>query len=124
MSRDEKIFRKLFLIAIAIPPVARCRLAAALVLRNNILAIGVPSYSSTKLARQYRSHKLRLWEHAEVAALRNYIGLYGFKNLSKCTLYICRVKRNGPRWVTGCAKPCRGCRAALAAFGIRKIKST
>lgn len=123
-ARDKRIFDKLFLVAIATPPVARCRVAAALVIRNNVLALGVNSYSSSKLARQFAKSSLCLSEHAEIAAIRNYVSLYGLKNLSKCTMYVCRAKRKGEAWTTGIAKPCKGCLQAINAFGVKNVKWT
>jgi len=120
--RHKRIIEKLFLIAIATPPVARCRVAAALVIRNNILAVGVNSYSSSRLARKFAKDKLCLSEHAEIAVIRNYLAIYGLKNLNKCTMYVCRAKNTKSGWSYGLAKPCRGCLRAINTFGIRDVK--
>lgn len=117
-SSSIKIVRRLCEIAQTSEKVARCRVVAALVRRNKILAIGVNSYQSIKLARRFRKHELALSTHAEIAAIHSFLQKYDEQKLRGCTLYVCRILDDG---TTVLAKPCRGCEAAIKKFGIKDV---
>jgi tRNA(Arg) A34 adenosine deaminase TadA len=118
--RRHRIFNKLFLIAQAVEPVAQARIVAALFVRNKMVAVGINSYVSSRLARQYSQDKHKVYNHAEIAAIKNYISMYGLNNLNKCTMYICRAKLIHNTWRFGLAKPCKGCQLAIQNFEIKK----
>jgi len=117
-SSSIKIVRRLCKIAQTSAKVARCRVVAALVRRNKILAVGVNSYASVRLARRYSKHELAQSTHAEVAAIHEFLRRYDADGLRSCTLYVCRILNDG---TTALAKPCRGCEAAIKAFGIKEV---
>lgn len=119
-SRDSLILNELFILARDVQPVSRSRVVAALVRRKKILAIGINSYTSCFLARKYSLDVHRCYTHAEISCILNYIKFYG-TDFSRCTLYVCRAKKIGGKWVTGLAKPCKACQRAIADFNIRKV---
>jgi len=92
---------------------------AALVRRNKILAIGVNSYASVRLARRFSKHEMAQSTHAEVAAIHDFLRRHDEDDLRSCTLYVCRVLQDGK---TALAKPCRGCEAAIRKFGIKEVR--
>lgn len=118
LSSSTKISRQLCEIARQMEPVARCRVVSALVRRKKILALGVNSYDSVKLARRFPKHELALSTHAEIAAIHNYLKVYGADRISECTLYVVRLLANGQ---LASAKPCRGCEEAIKAFNIKRV---
>lgn len=118
----DKILSLLCKIASDCIPVARARIAAAVVYKGEIVSIGVCKYKTHPIQRTFGRNKDSIFLHAEIDALikasrRNV-------DMSKCILYIARVKRpcsNLFEWVSGLAKPCDGCAKAIEAYGIRKI---
>lgn len=120
-SSSIKIVNRLCEIAKTSEKVARCRVVAALVRRNKILAIGVNSYASVRLARRYSKHEMAQSTHAEVAAIHDFLRRHDADDLRSCTLYVCRILDDG---TTAIAKPCRGCEAAIRKFGIKDVRYT
>ena len=118
-SSSIKIVSRLCEIARTSEKVARCRVVAALVKRNKILAVGVNSYHSIKLARRFAKHELATSTHAEIAAIHSFLQRYDKSKLKDCTLYVCRILHNGQMAL---AKPCEGCKAAIKQFGIKEVR--
>ena len=72
--------------------------------------------------RGYRPDQIYL--HAEVDAIRNALRLITQAQLSKCDLYVVRVKRPNERsrnWIHGLAKPCPGCQKIIKTFEIQRV---
>jgi len=72
--------------------------------------------------RGYRPDQIYL--HAEIDAIKNALRLIDQDQLSKCDLYIVRVKRKSSKdraFVYGLAKPCPGCKRAIANFNLRNV---
>ena len=120
-SSSITIVRQLCKIAQTSAKVARCRVVAALVKRNKVLAVGVNTYSSIRLARRFQKHELALSTHAEVAAIHDFLRKHNKEELKSCTMYVCRILDNGQ---LAAAKPCRGCEAAIRQFGIKNVRYT
>ena len=125
---NPRIKNKLTEIAIANPGTRnRIKMAAGVVYRNRLIAYGINGYKTHPLMLNngYRTDQIFL--HAEVDALRNAMKKIDLKQLSKCEMYIVRVKRpnkNSKSYISGMAKPCEGCQNTIASFGIKKIYYT
>ena len=102
----------------------RARLAAGLVYRNKIVAIGTNQKKSHPFQKKYSKNENSIYLHAEICAIVNALKRVDERVLSKSSLYVCRVKHPthfDPTFTWGMAKPCVGCQRAIAAFGIRKV---
>lgn len=104
------------------PKAGKCRLVAAIVKRNKILAIQSNSYNSSFLARRYPKNKKSLYNHAEIAVLRDFVKTFGRERLRDCEMFIIRAKQT-PRgqWLMGSSKPCEGCELAINESGLKKF---
>lgn len=103
------------------------KLAAAIVYRNRIISVGMNSMKSHPLQAKYAKNKEAIYLHAEIAAIKNSLRELNVDDLSKCDIYISRVKKEKPfsnKYVWGLAAPCSGCRRAIAEFGLRKVVYT
>lgn len=127
MSKHQKIFAQLEQIAANVEPVAAARIAAALVYRNEVLAVGHNKFKSHPFQKQYAKHEGAIYLHAENDCLINARKLYSDDIISKSTMYILRVKRpfeGSSDFVRGMAKPCKGCQRALTVFDIKNVYFT
>lgn len=127
MSSNPKILDRIFGIltevAIATPKVGGARVSAAIVIKNKIISIGVNSMKSSPLQAKYAANKdLSIFLHAEIAAIKHALRHLDVNDFSKSSLYICRMKslHNDNRMIPGLAKPCSGCRRAIAEFNIKR----
>jgi len=111
-------------LAICNPKVGNHRLAAAIILKHQIIAYGFNSYKSSYIQRKFASNKDRVFLHAEIAAIKNALRFIDIDSLSKCKLLVCRasMKDNKLQWAL--AKPCSGCTRAIITFGIKKVYYT
>lgn len=103
------------------------KMAAAIVYRNRIISVGMNSMKSHPLQAKYAKNKEAIYLHAEIAAIKNSLRELNVDELSKCDIYISRVKKEKPfsnKYVWGLAAPCSGCRRAIAEFGLRKVVYT
>lgn len=105
----------------------RFKLSAGVVYKRKLIATGVNSYKThpLMLGPGYRRGQIHL--HAEVDAIKNALRLVTQDDLTKCDLYIVRVKRpdiHSKHWVHGLAKPCEGCQMTIATFGLRNVLYT
>lgn len=82
--------------------------------RNKIFSIGLNSYKSHRLAAKWGYY--RGYVHAELSSIVNFP-----KNLdiTKHTLYVCRIRNSG---ATGLSFPCAKCRNLLTAFNLKSVK--
>lgn len=123
----EKFWNLAEKVAIAAEPVSRQRLAAILVYKNEVLAIGYNKRKSHPFQRQFAKHEEAIYLHAEIDCIKNALRLYDEEMISKATMYVLRVKRpddDHKAFVRGLAKPCCGCERAIAAFDIKKVYYT
>jgi len=124
MSRITKMLTRL---AIESDGVAngRVRMAAGIVYKKHLISSGVNSYKSHPMMSEDNGYRNgQIYMHAEVAAIRNALRLITPQQLSKCSIYIVRVKRphiNSKKWIHGLAKPCPGCASLIASFGIENV---
>ena len=100
------------------PGVKDYKLGAVIAKRNKPLAVGLNSYKTHPLQARFARRKGSVCLHAEIDAIQNFVRKYGVEKLSKCTLYVARVKKSGERVI---AKPCKGCQRAIMAFDIGNV---
>jgi tRNA(Arg) A34 adenosine deaminase TadA len=108
-------------------PNDREKFAAAVVCRNRIISIGMNSMKSHPLQAKYSKNEHAIFLHAEVAAIKNALREMDVDDLSKCDIYITRVKKEKPfsnKFVWGLSKPCAGCARAIAEFGFKRTVYT
>jgi len=120
---NEGILHTLAKVAAANPHPAE-KFAAAVVFRNRIVSIGLNSMKSHPMAAKYGKNPHAIFLHAEVAAIKNAMREMEVDELSKCEIYITRVKKEKPftnKFVWGLAKPCIGCERAIAEFGLKRV---
>ena len=99
------------------------RFAAAVVRGNRIVSIGVNHMKSHPFQARYAKNEMAIFLHAEVHAIKNALRDVDVNDLSKCDIYITRVKKKkagDKHFIWGLSKPCPGCERAIAEFGIRR----
>ena len=124
-SRDKKYMQFVKRIAINNPNTQhRAKLAACLVLRNDIISIGQNSTKSHPLQKRFSKNTESIFKHAEVDCIINALRHIEPEELSKATLYVARVKkltREAKEWSDGYAEPCCGCKQAIGHFKIKRV---
>lgn len=126
-TKNEKRWALLEKVAIAAEPVSRSRLAAMLVYKNDVIAVGYNKRKSHPLAKRFRKHDQAIYLHAEVDCIRNALRVVDPEILQKCTMYVLRMKRpddNPKAFIRAMSKPCTGCQHAVEQFGIKKVYYT
>lgn len=123
-SRNSKYINLLAKIAINVNPVASARIAAAIVYKNDVIAIGTNSLKTHPFQAKFGKNKCSIHLHAETDAIKNALKLITQEELAKSTLYICRVKyvdHTKKKVIFGLSKPCDGCARAIVNFNIKKV---
>jgi deoxycytidylate deaminase len=103
------------------------RLAAAIVIRNEIISIGFNRKKSHPFQAQYQGHEGKIYLHAETDAINRAMKYVTRDELKRAKLYIARVKytdNKSKRVVWGQSKPCNGCQRAINAYGITTVIHT
>ena len=77
-------------------PGLREKFAAAVVYRNRIVSVGINSMKSHPMQAKYSKNEHAIFLHAEVAAIKNALREIEVDDLSKCDIYITRVKKEKP----------------------------
>lgn len=98
------------------------KIVACFVRRGKILAYGFNSYTSSHpFQKRWQSREPSCFWHAETHCIWN--ALKNRIDLTKGTLYIYRAKRTKPRgeYVSGLAKPCKGCFNCIKHYGVKEI---
>jgi len=107
-----------------LPPIKSSRIAAALVVRNRVLAYGVNRMHTHPFQAKFGKNKESLFWHAETNAIYNAVRRAEPEILAKADLYVCRIKYANTKkdqFVLGNAKPCIGCQKCITDFGIRRV---
>jgi deoxycytidylate deaminase len=102
----------------------RAKLAASLVIRNEIISIGYNSYKSHPLQKRFSKNIEAIFKHAEVDCIINALRCVSTEDLEKATLYVYRIKRltkESTFWSDGYSEPCCGCKQAINHFKIKKV---
>lgn len=122
---NPKIIQMLTRLAINNPGVqGRFKMSAGIVYRKHLVATGMNSYKTHPLMNEWGKNEDSIHLHAEIDAIKNALRLIDQNQLSKCDLYIVRVKRKSSKdraFVHGLAKPCPGCCRAIANFNLRNV---
>lgn len=124
MKISMKTMKVLSRVAEASEPFARARMAAALVHKNEILAIGTNKNKTHPLQGRYAKHEEAIYLHAEIDAIANALRKFDAETVSKAKLFVYRCKwthSKKPVLTQGLAKPCSGCMRAIAAFDIKHV---
>ena len=127
MKKSEKIWKILEKVAIATEPVSRQRLAACLVYKNEIIAVGYNKNKTHPIAKRFQKHEEAIYLHAEVDCIKNALRIYDEDTIAKSTMYVLRVKRpddNHREFIRGLAKPCCGCQHAIEQFNVKRVLYT
>lgn len=123
-DRDMRILRNLQMMAHDIAPVKTARLASAIAIRGNVLALGNNQLKTHPFHLSYGKNEDSPFWHAETHCIHNFIRKHDPDMLQKSTLYVVRIKRPSERskeFVLGMARPCRGCMRCIQDFGIPRI---
>lgn len=133
---DARYLSHLEKIADAIPAAAhnrkgrvlRTRIAACVVYKNEIISIGINQLKSHPFQAKFSRHEDSIFLHAETDAIKNALKHISVAQLSKASLFVCRVKydENSRKKLKmrGMCKPCEGCQRAIATFNIKKVVYT
>jgi tRNA(Arg) A34 adenosine deaminase TadA len=123
-ARDHRIMQFMRRQAIDGERAYSTKIAAAIAIKGQIISTGRNQRRTHPLAARFSKHEEAIYLHAETAAIANALNHVHKDELRRSTLYVHRVKHPHARtaeWCDGLAKPCTGCRAAAAAFGIRRV---
>lgn len=128
-SKEIKYFSYLEKIAAAIDPstINRVKFASCLVYKNEIVSIGVNKLKSHPFQSRFAKNSDAIFLHSETDCIKNALKIINTTELSKSSLYICRVKYHDEsrrKHVWGLSKPCEGCQRAIATFGIKTVAYT
>lgn len=119
-----KMFRTLATVARSIEPVANARLSAAIVYKNELVSIGTNRRKSHPFQKKFGKNSESIYMHAEISAIKEALKILTLQELSKSTLYICRMKFPSSvdkNMIYGLARPCEGCMRAIVEFKINKV---
>lgn len=126
--KQEAIIKILDKVAESVDPVSNARLAAAVVYRNDIVAIGTNKNKTHPFQRRFAKHDMAIYLHAEIDAIKNALRHLSLSELAKSKLYISRMRYadsepnpTPDKLVHGLAKPCEGCMRAIATFDIKHV---
>ena len=100
------------------------KLAASLVIRNEIISIGYNSYKTHPLQKRFSKNIEAIFKHAEVDCIINALRHVDPSDLERSTLYVHRVKKltkDHDYWSDGYSEPCCGCKQAINHFKIKKV---
>lgn len=123
-SRHIRYMNLLAKMAVAVEPVAQARIAACIVYHNEIISFGINQRKTHPFQALYGKNKDAIFLHSETDCIKNALKIISVDDLSRCSLYICRVKfedHHKKRFIFGMAKPCPGCQRAIANFNINTV---
>lgn len=104
--------------------VNRARLAASIMISNEIISVGYNSYKTHPLQKRFSKNIEAIFKHAEVDSIINALRHVDPLDLSRATLYVYRVKKltkDHIDWSDGYAEPCCGCKQAIEHFNLKKV---
>ncbi len=122
--KTETIMSTLEKLAETVQPVGAARIAAAVVYGNDVVAFGINRKKSHPFQKKFSRHPDAIWLHAETDAVSKAMKILSLDELSRSTLYVCRVRFDDNDRVNlrrGLAKPCEGCMRCAASFDISKV---
>ena len=127
-KRDQKMLAILSKAAEAADHVGiRAKLAAAIVIKNEIISIGFNRKKTHPFQRQFQTNDKQIYLHAETDAINRALKYVSKEELKKATLYVARVKyldNKTKKVVWAESKPCIGCQRAILSYGISNVIHT
>lgn len=127
-KRNERIFNFLTKAAEAADHVGiRAKLAAAVVIKNEIIAIGFNRKKTHPFQVQYQTNDKQIYLHAETDAINRALKYVNASELKKATLYVARVKyidNKSKKAIWAESKPCIGCQKAIKQYEIKNVIHT
>lgn len=126
-NKHVKYLNLLSKLSSTIEPVAQARISACLVYKNDIVSFGICRMKSHPFQARYGKNENSIYLHAETDCIKNALRSIQLDSLSRCTLYICRVKyesRTKEKLLFGIAKPCVGCFRAIVTHNIKSVYYT
>ena len=126
-ARDHRYMNFLRRMARNVEPVRHARLAAAIVLGNNIISVGYNRKRSDPFQARFGKNSESIYMHAEIHAIKQALNIIEPEDFRKATLYVARVKRphfKSRDFVDGESCPCSGCKRAILEFGIKRVVHT
>ncbi len=100
----------------------RSKHAAVLVYKNEVISLACNKIKSHPFQKRYSKANEAIFLHAEVSAIHNALKKVSLKDLSKATMYVCRVRINTDnKNYFSYSKPCDGCMRAIAEFDIKTV---
>lgn len=103
----------------------RSKHSAVIVYKNDVISLACNKSKSHPFQKRYSKASEAIFLHAEVAAIHNALKRVSLKELSKSTMYVCRVRINKEnRPFFSYSKPCDGCMRAIAEFDIKNVLYT
>lgn len=105
----------------------RAKLAAAVVIRNEIISVGFNRKKSHPFQAQFGSNDKSIYLHAETDAINRALKYISKEDLRKATLYVARVKykdNHSKKVIWAESKPCCGCQRAITSHGIKRVIHT
>ena len=110
-------------VATDVTPVGAAKVAAAVLYKGRVVAIGVCRYKSHPYQKQFGRNPHSIYLHAEVDALIKAKRRLTPNELARSTLLVVRVKRSGSGgpFIPGNAKPCEGCQRAIRELGVKNV---
>ena len=127
-KRDQKILDFLSKAAEAADHAGiRAKLAAAVVIKNEIISLGFNRRKTHPFQAQFQSNEPQIYLHAETDAINRALKYVTKKELCKATLYIARVKyadNKSKKAIWAESKPCIGCQKAIKSYGISNVVHT
>lgn len=94
------------------------KLAAGIVLKNNLIATGVNSYKTHPMMAKYGKNSEAIFLHAEILCVKNALKMVEVSDLSRCSIYVVRVKKDSSY---GNSMPCLGCQRAIEEFNFKSV---
>jgi tRNA(Arg) A34 adenosine deaminase TadA len=109
------------------PVSGNARLASCIVYKKDIVSFGFNAHKTHPFQAKFGANKESIYLHAEVSAIKNALREISVDDLSRSTLYVCRVKYescNKKNIMFSLSKPCCGCERCIQTFGIKKVYHT
>ena len=124
--RDIKMIETLERLASDVAPVRSARIAAAVCIGKDVISYGTNQTKTHTFQQRFRKKPEACYWHAETHAIYNALKRVNIDDLSRATLYIARMKYDGPVarnavLVRGIAKPCIGCQSCIDWVGIKRV---
>lgn len=125
-AKDHKVIDMLAKVAADVAPVRSARIAAAVYIGREMIALGTNQAKTHTFQQKFQKHEKACYWHAETNAIYNALKRVNIHDLENATLYVARVKYDNSdkkigKLVFGSAKPCIGCESCIQWTGIKRV---